>query len=356
MEILLSEGEEPCCLPPSQPVVLAIGIFDGVHRGHQRVLSHTITGARSLGGIAAVYTFFPYPSSVVEGLAPKALILPKEVKYARIAALGMDVLIEQRFDQTFSQLSGEQFLSLLRKKIPTLRGLCVGEDFCFGRGRSSDSTTLGLLAKKRGIETQILPSLCSPDEQRISSTRVRRSISAARMELTRELLGRPYEMEGKWQGRGKASAVPSAELLLDWEPELRLRSGLYYVRYRNRSLERSIPRAEEGLLVYPPPNPLRPGRCCRLYPLREAGFSPGDAIRLHCLHYSGDFSEDPEEGPEESLCGREQELARDYFLKKFPHGSGDFSEDPEEGPAGSLCGREQELARDYFLKKFPHGD
>ncbi|MDR2377579.1 MAG: hypothetical protein LBD54_02410 [Puniceicoccales bacterium] len=320
MEILLSEGEEPCCLSSSRPVILAIGVFDGVHRGHQRVLIHTLACARSLGGLAAVYTFFPYPSTIVEGLAPKALILPKKVKYARIAALGIDVLIEQRFDQTFAQLSGEQFLSLLRKKIPTLRGLCVGEDFCFGRGHSSDSTALGLLAKKKGIETHILPSLCSPDERRISSTRVRHSISAAHMELTCELLGRPYEMEGKWQGRGGTSSSPAAELLLDWEPELRLRSGLYCVRYRNRSTERSASGTAEGLLAYPPKNPLFSGRCCRLYPLREAGFSSGDAIHLHCLHYAGDFSENPEEGLGKSPFGQVSERAWDHFSKNFPHG------------------------------------
>ncbi|MDR3143368.1 MAG: hypothetical protein LBT57_00715 [Puniceicoccales bacterium] len=321
MEILLSKGEEPCRLSLSRPVILAIGNFDGVHRGHQRILTHTIACARSLGGIAAVYTFSPHPSSIIEGLPSKALIFPKEIKYACIASLGIDVLIEQHFDRLFSQLSGENFLPLLQKKIPTLRGLCVGEDFCFGCGRSSDSMALGLLAKKMGIETHILPSLCSPDERRISSTRVRRSISSAHMELTRELLGRPYEIEGKCQGKGKTSFGPYAELRLDWEPELKLRSGLYYVRYRTRTPERSNSKAEEGILYYPPQNSTLSGQCCRIYPLRETVFSSGDAICLHCLHYSEDFLENPEEDREEgSLFEQEREMAWNYFLKKFPHG------------------------------------
>ncbi|MDR0445204.1 MAG: hypothetical protein LBG98_02900, partial [Puniceicoccales bacterium] len=86
MEIISTQGDGLCPLSSSRPVIIAIGVFDGVHLGHQRVILHTIECARSIGGIAAVYTFSPHPTSIV-GTA-KALIFPLEIKYKRIAALG----------------------------------------------------------------------------------------------------------------------------------------------------------------------------------------------------------------------------------------------------------------------------
>jgi len=314
MEILLTEGEEPCLPPSARPVVAAIGVFDGVHRGHQRVILHTVAGARSLGGIAAVYTFFPQPSSVLEGVPTKALLFSPKTKYACIAALGVDVLIAQRFDRPFSRLTEGDFLKLLRKKIPTLRGLCVGEDFRFGRARSGDTRSLGLRAPEMGLETHVLPSLCSPDDRRISSTRIRQAVSGGRMELARDLLGRPYALEGTLQVEAKSPCAP--ELRLDREPGLRPCGGLYYVRYRTQGAQDFASQSGEGVLYYPGRDAGEPGVPCRIFPLRETAFSSGDAVRIHCLHFSGE----PGSGaPEDGL-----RAAREYFLQKkndFPWGS-----------------------------------
>jgi riboflavin kinase/FMN adenylyltransferase len=234
--------------------------------------------------------------------------------------LGVDALVEERFDASFAQLDGKEFIKLLQKKIPTLRGICVGEDFRFGCTRSGDTRLLGLLAKEISVEMHILPSLCSEDEFRISSTRIRQAISGGSMELTNDLLGVPYEMEGTLlPSESTVNYLGSAQLQLNWEPELKPCSGLYYVRYENKRTCDPVSQIKEGILYYPHKCAVS-GVACQIHSLDDVALSPGDQIRMSCLHFSYRSEGDLTRGMEETFIGQEKKAAQEYFLRRFPYG------------------------------------
>jgi riboflavin kinase/FMN adenylyltransferase len=316
MEIVRTQGDEPCHLPLPQPVFLAIGVFDGVHLGHQRVIRHTIECAHLAAGIAAVYTFSPHPSCVV-GTA-KSLIFPLELKYERMASLGVDVVIEQRFDALFSQLSGEKFIQLLQKKIPTLRGICVGEDFKFGTFRSGDTHSLDVLAQKAHMELHILSSLRFRDDFRISSTRIRRAIADGHMGFTNDLLGMPYEIHGILLSNAGTEQGLGYPFRLHWQPELRPRAGLYYVYYESHATHDFTVKTGNGIWYYP--DDVASDTLCRIYPLGEIELSPGDEIKIRCLHFARKLEGNSVQGIEKIISESDKKAAEEYFLQKSSHG------------------------------------
>ncbi|MDR2419830.1 MAG: hypothetical protein LBD40_00690 [Puniceicoccales bacterium] len=316
MKIIRTQGDEPCHLPSLQPVFLAIGVFDGVHLGHQHIIRHTVEYAQQMTGIAAIYTFSPHPSCVV-GTA-KSLIFPLEVKYERMASLGIDVMIEQRFDAQFSQLSGEKFIQLLQKKILTLRGICVGEDFKFGMFRSEDTHSLDVLAQKAHMEVHILSSLCFKDDFRISSTRIRQAIADGHMEFTNDLLGMPYEVHGILVPNEDIEQGFGYSFRLHWQPELRPCSGLYYVDYESHDARDSTIKTGNGICYYPDDGAL--DDLCYICPLEDIKLSPGDEIKVRCLHFAKKPEKSFVQGVEKIISEADKKSAEEYFSKKSSHG------------------------------------
>jgi riboflavin kinase/FMN adenylyltransferase len=316
MKIVQTQGDEPCHLPSLQPIFLAIGVFDGVHLGHQRVIHHTIECAHLVAGMAAVYTFSPHPSCVV-GTA-KSLIFPLEVKYERMASLGVDVVIEQRFDARFSQLSGEKFIQLLQKKIPTLRGICVGEDFKFGSFRSEDTHSLDVLAQKAHMEVHILSSLRFRNDFRISSTKIRQAIADGRMEFTNDLLGVPYEIHGILVSDEGIERDLGYPFRLHWQPELRPCGGLYYVYYESHDPHDPTLKMGNGICYYP--DDVAPDMLCYIYPLEDMELSPGDEIKIRCLHFVGEPRRSFVQEVGKMISESDKKAAKEYFLQKSSDG------------------------------------
>jgi hypothetical protein len=127
----------------SRKVCLAIGVFDGVHLGHQQIIRQTIADARQHDGIAVVVTFDRHPSTIIASDRVPPLIYSLPRKVGTIESLGADALLLLRFNQAFSQQTGEMFIRQLAQDLGAIHSICVGADFVFGHARSGNVALQG---------------------------------------------------------------------------------------------------------------------------------------------------------------------------------------------------------------------
>ena len=211
MKIIHSAAE---FLDPTRKTCLAIGVFDGVHLGHQQVIRQTIDDARRHEARSVVVTFDRHPSAIVApALAPLAIYSPAQKERA-IAAMGVDALLVIRFDQAFSRIPGEQFIRDLAQDFGRLQSLCVGADFVFGHKRSGNVTLLRTLGQELGFMVHGLSAVCL-DGDMVSSTRIRESIRSGSLDAASEMLGRAYSISGpvtRGDGLGRKLGFPTANL------------------------------------------------------------------------------------------------------------------------------------------------
>jgi cytidyltransferase-like protein len=139
-------------------VCLAIGVFDGVHLGHQRVIGRACQEAQRLGAPSVVVTFDRHPNAVVAPKNVPPLIYPLSRKLRVIDSLGVDAACVIHFDKAFSEVPGEQFIRSLARDFNSLRAICVGETFQFGCRRSGDVALLKSLGAALGYALHALPS------------------------------------------------------------------------------------------------------------------------------------------------------------------------------------------------------
>lgn len=197
-------------LPDELRFVATLGIFDGVHHGHQRVLHETVRVAARLAARSVVITFEPHPAAVLRGEAPPLLCDPRE-RLARIEAAGVDGVVVQPFDLEFAGQSAEQFLRRLARGR-RLAGLVMTAESAFGHDRE------GTLAEVRRLSTPLGFEVVETDQVRlggevVSSTRIRRVLAAGRLSEVRRLLGRRYAVTGEivhGDGRGRELGYPTA--------------------------------------------------------------------------------------------------------------------------------------------------
>ncbi len=215
---------------PSQPVHLAIGMFDGVHLGHRAVIESAVQSARRSGGLAAVLTFWPHPSALFRPENPTRLIQDAPAKVRMLLGLGVDAVITQPFTRELAGVAASEFLAWLRQRLPRLAAVYVGENFRFGRGRQGDVAQLLASARGLGLSVFSAPRV-NLDGEPISSTRIRGLLEAGEIAAANELLGYSYfsagvVTPGKRLGRG----IGFPTLNLAWSPELRPRYGVYVAR------------------------------------------------------------------------------------------------------------------------------
>ena len=123
---------------PAKPLHLAVGMFDGVHLGHRAVIDSAVQSARGVGGLAGVLTFWPHPSAILRPDRATPLLQGPDAKAAVMLRLGVDAVITQGFDAALAALEPAEFLPWLRRHLPALVAVHVGENFRFGRGREGD--------------------------------------------------------------------------------------------------------------------------------------------------------------------------------------------------------------------------
>jgi riboflavin kinase/FMN adenylyltransferase len=176
-------------------VCVAIGVFDGVHLGHQQVIRQTLAGAEQQEGLAVVVTFDRHPNAVVAPDRVPPLIQSLPQKLRAIAALGAHTAWLIQFDEAFSRQTGEQFVRALARDFGRLHSICVGATFTFGHRRSGNVALLQALGRELGFLVHGLAAV-SLDGQPVSSTRIREAIRAGQLDLASQMLGRRYALAG----------------------------------------------------------------------------------------------------------------------------------------------------------------
>ena len=201
------------------PFAVAIGVFDGVHLGHQALLHKTLGLARNHGIKSLAYTFDPHPAKVLApDLAPK-LIDSIDERCKRIGGQSLDSVLVERFDANYARTSPEDFvLGILVNKLQT-QHVVVGEGFRFGAKQAGDIDLLSSMGRDHQFDVHPMAPV-SVDGIMVSSTKVRAFVAAGQMRGATLLLGRPYTMTGtvmRGAGRGSALGIPTANLRPDTE-------------------------------------------------------------------------------------------------------------------------------------------
>ena len=195
-------------------VCVAIGVFDGVHLGHQQVIRQTLADARQHEGVPVVITFDRHPNAVVApGRVPPMLhSLPQKLR--AIESLGVANTLLIRFDRAFSEQTGEQFIRSLALDFGHLHSVCVGSEFTFGHKRSGNVALL----KQLGAELKFIVhglAAVSLDGEPVSSTRIREAVRTGDLDSASQMLGREYSIAGsviRGDQLGRKLGFPTANL------------------------------------------------------------------------------------------------------------------------------------------------
>lgn len=220
------------------PTALAIGNFDGVHRGHRALLSTVITAAQSLGGLSVALTFEPHPTRVVRPDRAPPLLTGLDRRIELLASTGLDAIVVQHFDLSLASLSPADFVRSVVVNLGA-REVHIGADFHFGHDRSGTPDTLRSLGSSLGFTTHVITPT-REDNSNVSSSRIRTALADGDLPLVKRLLGRPFDLDGvvlHGDHRGRTLGFPTANLatLCESPP----RDGVYAVRVK--LLEPSFP-------------------------------------------------------------------------------------------------------------------
>jgi riboflavin kinase/FMN adenylyltransferase len=195
------------------PLHLALGVFDGVHVGHQEVIARAVQAAAREGGLAGLLTFDPHPIRVISpSKAPSALLETLDHKARVVRDLGVELFIPLRFDLEFAKVEAAEFITRLSNA--PVKTLAVGEDWRFGHNRSGDVRFLAAEGAIRGFRLEAVPPIMH-DGERISSSRIRQAIRDGNLSDAEIMLGRPYTVSGQViEGRklGRTLGFPTANL------------------------------------------------------------------------------------------------------------------------------------------------
>ena len=193
---------------------VAVGNFDGVHRGHQALVAAAVARARETGGAAVVLTFDPHPARVLRPDAAPSALSTLAQKEELVTALGIDRLVALAFDARLAALSPDAFVREVLASLLGARHVVVGESFRFGHARQGDARTLEALGGRQGFDVQVVEPVLHAGRP-ISSSRVREALVAGDVKGAAELLGRPYALDGRvvrGDGRGRTLGIPTANL------------------------------------------------------------------------------------------------------------------------------------------------
>jgi riboflavin kinase/FMN adenylyltransferase len=193
---------------------VTIGVFDGVHRGHQQLIARMVEAAHSTGNSAAVLTFDPHPAAAL-GYDPPPLLTTAEERAKLMATLGLDLLVVPPFTETTARTSAADFVKLLIQHLG-LAQLWGGPDFAFGHRREGDMPFLQRLGTERGFIVRVVEPLVWEGDL-VSSSRVRAALQSGDIPQATGCLGRPYRLAGcvvPGRGEGHKIGTPTANLSL----------------------------------------------------------------------------------------------------------------------------------------------
>jgi riboflavin kinase / FMN adenylyltransferase len=207
--------------------IATIGNFDGLHRGHQAIVRTVLSRGRESGGSSLLITFDPHPLKVLAPERAPRMLTTRRQKLALIDATGLDFLLILPFTMELAEVTAEQFVRRYLADGLGTKEVFVGANFNFGRDRAGNAETLIRLCEEIGIRAAQVEEVRYLDSP-ISSSRIRRALQSGEVELARELLGRPYAIDGTvihGESRGARLGFPTANL--ETPNELVPQDGVY---------------------------------------------------------------------------------------------------------------------------------
>ncbi|HLF74947.1 MAG TPA: bifunctional riboflavin kinase/FAD synthetase [Anaerolineales bacterium] len=205
---------------------LTVGVFDGVHRGHQEIIRVLTTGAQAAGAPAVVLTFDPHPARVLGRGEIKLLTLPDE-RAQLLGGMGVDVVITHPFNRDVANTTALDFMQQLKARLGLLH-LVLGYDGTLGKNREGNAARLTEIGRDLDYAVEVVPAL-SDESGVISSTEIRKLISTGNVADAAHLMGHPYSLHGPvihGDGRGKRINVPTANIDYSHE-KIILANGIY---------------------------------------------------------------------------------------------------------------------------------
>jgi riboflavin kinase/FMN adenylyltransferase len=292
-----------------RPSVLTLGVFDGLHLGHQLIISRVVERARALGAVPTVVTFDPHPRAVLHPESAPPLLQTLDQKVEAFGVLGVEQTIVVRFTPEFAKVSAEEFLKDVVQERLQAREVYLGRGFAFGRGREGNIELLRRVSRELGFFADEVPEVRLRG-QRISSSRIRELLLKGSVNLARRMLGRPYGVEGRvvrGHERGRTIGFPTANL----RPANRVipRGGVYVTA---TLIDGSWRRSVTNVGVRPTfEKEAEPS--VETYVMDWGGDLYGDVVRVRFLHRLRD--ERRFAGVEElkRQIGRDAARARKYF-------------------------------------------
>ncbi|MGL4945169.1 MAG: bifunctional riboflavin kinase/FAD synthetase, partial [Fusobacteriaceae bacterium] len=251
---------------------VAIGSFDGIHRGHKKLISSAVETARKHGGKSVVFTFYSHPKEVTNSINAPKLINSLEEKIYLLEKMGVDYLVLQPFNYEFSNMGPEEFVDKILKEFLCTKEVFVGFNFGFGKGRSADVRKLEHLCGKRHIKVREIPPV-KVFEKVVSSTGIRNAILSGDLATVNSFLGEPLLISGivvHGKKLGRQMGIPTANL------ERNNRSYLPYGIYGGTVvIDGDRPEKEYDVVVNIGRNPtLKPGE---------------KTVEVHILDFAGDI-------------------------------------------------------------------
>ena len=210
--------------------VVAIGNFEGVHRGHRAVIAVALARGRELTRNTAVLTFEPHPRAVFNPDEPVFRLSDEAAKLRLLGSAGLDGVIVMRFDAALAALAAEDFVRKILIERFAVAGVVVGFDFHFGKGRAGSPAFLAAAGHAHGFMVDVVPAFAD-DGRRVSSGAIRSALAAGDVEDAAGMLGYPWFVTGSvvhGDKRGRELGFPTANLRLD--PACGLKHGVYAVR------------------------------------------------------------------------------------------------------------------------------
>jgi len=202
-------------IAPGRPCGLTIGVFDGVHRGHQHLIGVLLERARPEGLATVALTFNPHPRTVLRPGTAITYLTSLEERVELLQGQGVDSVGVVAFTSELAQLSAEDFLSLLVQELE-MRLLVVGPDFALGRNRAGTIGVMREIGERLGFRVEVAPLLAEADEK-VGSSAIRQALGAGDVERVGRLLGRPFSLRGPivaGDRRGRALGFPTANIAL----------------------------------------------------------------------------------------------------------------------------------------------
>ena len=207
--------------------MLTLGVFDGLHLGHQLIMRAVVERARATNAIPTVITFDPHPRAVLHPVSAPPLLQTFDQKLEAFGVLGIEQAIVIRFDAEFAQIHAEEFLREVVRERLQAKEVYLGRGFAFGRNREGNIELLKAVSEQLGFHADEVAEVRLRG-QRISSSRIRELLAEGRVNLARRMLGRPYGVEGRvvrGDERGRTLGFPTANV----QPQNRVipRHGVY---------------------------------------------------------------------------------------------------------------------------------